>query len=182
MKGKRELTLEDLDNIDYDELCRIGDASRKLKELREERPWVRDIIRVLWGFRSGTTIDRLTKELWSLRNPSGLPEPKAFKKTVQSALNHHTCQSKLFKGSTEDDLFSHPKDSAVELGPFTASGPQFGCKLENCLRHSAILFKWPGCGILLRRDFIGGFPPCTAPFLLAWRASSLVADPLADGR
>jgi hypothetical protein len=105
IKGKREFTLEDLDNIDYDELSRIVDASRKLKELRTERPWVRDIIRVLWGFRSGTTVDRLTKELWSLRNPSGLPEPKAFKKTVQSALNHHTSQSKLFKGRTEDDLF-----------------------------------------------------------------------------
>jgi hypothetical protein len=90
------------------------EQKRNLKELRKNRPWVRDIIRVLWGFgESGTTMTRLVEELLSLRHPSGLPTPKKLRATIQSAINSHTSQSKLFKRlrrPPSDDLFYSPKE------------------------------------------------------------------------
>jgi hypothetical protein len=80
----------------------------KLKTLREDRPWVRDIIRVLWN-RSSTSMQQLTDELWAMRKPVGLPMPREFKKTVQSFLNQHTSQSTQWSGKTKDDLFYSPK-------------------------------------------------------------------------
>jgi hypothetical protein len=101
-------TLDDLD-IDLDELIRLAEAADANRKLRQERPWARDIIRVLWGVRS-MSMDRLIRQLWDLRNPSGLPMPKRFRETVQSCLNQHTSQSKVFArlDRPEDDLFYSP--------------------------------------------------------------------------
>jgi len=82
--------------------------SEKLKTLRQDRPWVRDIIRVLWN-RSSTSIQQLTDELRAIRRPAGLPMPRKFEHTVQSFLNQHTSQSTQWNGKTEDDLFYSPK-------------------------------------------------------------------------
>ena len=103
-------TLEDLDldNFDINELVQQVEANQKLRGLRKENPWVRDIIRILWASKSSVTMDRLTRELWSLRSTGGLPMPKKFRETIQSALNHHTSQSKVFKGPPGDDLFFSP--------------------------------------------------------------------------
>jgi hypothetical protein len=84
-------------------------AFLKSKKLRSERPWVRDIIRVLWNYRSGVSMQRLTEELWEMRQPAGLPMPRRFTKTVQSFLNQHTHQSSRWNGKSEDDLFYSPK-------------------------------------------------------------------------
>lgn len=98
---------------EFEKFFREIEQKGRVKRLRKSHPWVRDIIRVLWGFgEAGTTTARLVEELWSLRNPSGLPMPKKFRATVQSAINSHTSQSRLFrrlKRPTSDDLFYSPK-------------------------------------------------------------------------
>ena len=77
-----------------------------------KRAWTADVIRVLTGTSTYMTMNQLTRRLWELRNHSGLNMPKAFTETVQSTLNHHTSQSKVWKknGSRpEDDLFYSPR-------------------------------------------------------------------------
>jgi hypothetical protein len=108
-KTEKGPTLEELLSVDLDELYRLAAEAYTKRKLRRERPWTRDIIRVLWGTRS-MSFDRLTRQLWELRDPSGLPMPKRFEKTVQSCLNQHTSQSKVFArlGRPEDDIFYSP--------------------------------------------------------------------------
>lgn len=85
-------------------------AFESAKRLRRRRPWVRDIIRVLWGAsRAGVSMDQLVSNLWEMRKPSGLNMPRAFRKTVQSFLNQHTAQSSQWNGRAEDDLFFSPQ-------------------------------------------------------------------------
>jgi hypothetical protein len=108
---KGELTLEDLD-IDIEELLRLVEAADTKHKLRKDNPWVRDIIRILWGTETWMFMHTLTRRLWDLRNSSGLPMPDEFEKTVQSAINQHTSQSKVWvkNGRKEaDDLFHSPK-------------------------------------------------------------------------
>lgn len=78
------------------------------RRLQKSRPWAYDISRVLWASRS-VSMHQLTRRLWELRNPAGLPMPKRFQRTVQSALNQHTSQSLVFSGKPEDDLFYSPE-------------------------------------------------------------------------
>lgn len=70
-------------------------AYLRSKRLRSERPSVRDIIRVLWRFGTGVSMQRLTGKLWQMRSPTGLPMPRQFKKTVQSFLNQPCASSDL---------------------------------------------------------------------------------------
>jgi hypothetical protein len=95
--------------LTWDELMESADKQIAGRKLRKERPWTRDIIRVLSRRRPWLSMSHLTKELWALRNPSGLPMPKNFTETVQSALNQHTSQSSRFSGKPEDDLFYSPE-------------------------------------------------------------------------
>lgn len=100
----------DLDDF-FEKLLQEVQASLEKKKLRRERPWTYDIIRILWPCKSGLHMDNLERELWTLRNRT-LPMPKEFRKTVQSTLNHHTSQSKVFKNkrrSVDDDLFYSPR-------------------------------------------------------------------------
>ncbi len=103
------------DTEDYlDKLFAEYDALLAKRRLRKERPWTFDIIRVLWGYRvgsSGMRMVNLVSALWHIREPSGLNIPKAFTKTVQSTLNQHTAQSSVWKNhgaKPEDDLFYSP--------------------------------------------------------------------------
>jgi hypothetical protein len=101
------LTIDDL-------LAGFEDWAKDLerKKLRRERPWTGDIIRVLWGVQTFMFMSQLVRQLWEIRNPSGLPMPDEFEKTIQSTLNQHTSQSKVWKkngSKAEDDLFYSPK-------------------------------------------------------------------------
>jgi hypothetical protein len=98
---KTSLTLEDIDNFDIE-------AYYAKKKLRHDRPWTYDIIRILWGRRSGVELRQLYRDLWSIRNPPGLPMPREFEATIRSAINHHTSQSSRWNGKREDDLFYSP--------------------------------------------------------------------------
>ena len=99
---KINMTLEEFENFDIE-------AYYAARTLRRERPWTYDIIRVLWGSRSSISMQSLCRELWQMRNPSGLPMPKEFTATVQSALNKHTSQSSRWSRKPEDDLFCSPE-------------------------------------------------------------------------
>jgi hypothetical protein len=109
------LTIEEFDalfeNFDLDAYLRQVEAADKLKILRRERPWVYDIIRVLWPRRAALHMNVLERELWAIRNPT-LPMPKEFRKTIQSALNRYSSQSHIFfeqERTPEDDLFYSPE-------------------------------------------------------------------------
>jgi hypothetical protein len=88
---------------------KVWDEKQRIAGLRKERPWTFDIIRVLWGTTSFKSMAMLTHELWTIRNPSGLPMPKRFTETVQSCLNRHTIQSSRFTGKSTDNLFYSPQ-------------------------------------------------------------------------
>jgi hypothetical protein len=108
MSENHTITLAELEKAlaDFD----VG-AYFAAKQARRERPWVRDIIAVLYPRPNGIRIERLVDALWGMREKS-LPMPKEFGKTVQSCLNHHTSQSAVFiKNGTgpEDDLFYSPQ-------------------------------------------------------------------------
>lgn len=95
-------TSDEFENFDID-------AYYARKALRHDRPWAFDIIRVLWGNRSSVSVKRLCGDVWKLRNPSDLPMPKDFGRTIQSVLNKHTRQSSEWSGKREDDLFYSPQ-------------------------------------------------------------------------
>jgi len=106
-----KLTLDALD-IDIDDLLRQVEEADAERKLRKENPWVRDIIRVLWGTQTFMFMSTLTRQLWDLRKKSDLPMPDKFEETVQSCLNQHTAQSKVWAkngAKVEDDLFYSPK-------------------------------------------------------------------------
>lgn len=97
---------------EFEELNRLLDEKEASKKLRHDRPWTRDIIRVLWGTQSWISMDQLTRELWAIRNPSGLPMPKNFGSVIRATLNLHTAQSKVYARigkKPDDDLFYSPK-------------------------------------------------------------------------
>jgi hypothetical protein len=108
MSENATITLEELEKAlaDFD----VG-AYFAAKQARRERPWVRDIIAVLYPRPNGIRIERLVDELWAMREKS-LPMPEKFRDTVQSRLNHYTSQSLIFSGRNagpEDDLFYSPQ-------------------------------------------------------------------------
>jgi hypothetical protein len=114
------LTVEFTD-LEFEALMSAYDAAQTARRLRRERPWARDIIRVLWGQRL-MRMDDLTTALWDLREPSGLPMPKAFKKTVQSMLNQHTSQSTSFGSSIENDPLLATRQGLRDLGSESRKG------------------------------------------------------------
>ncbi|MDR3643706.1 MAG: hypothetical protein P4M02_01365 [Clostridia bacterium] len=78
--------------------------------LRHDRPWVFDLIKVLWGRQRGLEMPQLYREIREYRGPTGLINSvQRFEAAVRSALNHHTSQSSRWKGKPEDDLFYSPR-------------------------------------------------------------------------
>jgi hypothetical protein len=102
--------------FDYDAACEKAVAEDKLTELRRTRPWVRDLIRVLWPYdKRGRRRVLVIDDLWRLRTPSGLPMPRKFEHTVQSTFNHHTSQSSRWNSRVEEDLFFSPEGKGSGL-------------------------------------------------------------------
>jgi len=92
------LTAEEVLNFDLDKYYAE-------KKLRKDRPWVYDIIRVLWGRPAGVALRTLDRELWDLRNPVGLPMPSAFSETIRATIYDHSSDAAGWNGNAEDDLF-----------------------------------------------------------------------------
>lgn len=99
---KSNLTLEEFLDFDIEPYFAA-------KTLRHDRPWTYDIIRVLWGRLKGAPLTNLYRELWAMRNPAGLPMPKAFEETIRRSIYDHTSEASGWDGKAEDDLFSSPR-------------------------------------------------------------------------
>jgi hypothetical protein len=79
-------------------------ARSHTQKLRQNFPWVRDIIRVLINYPNGTTFRRLTEELWAIREPKGLPMIRKFAKTDRSQT------SRRFPARLETKTGRHAKE------------------------------------------------------------------------
>jgi len=84
-------------------------AAEALVNLRKSRPWVRDIIAVLFRRPNGLTNQQLYRELRDLRGSTILPKPREFEASVASALNRHNSRSSCWTGKEIDALFYQPK-------------------------------------------------------------------------
>jgi hypothetical protein len=83
-------------------------AADHVGQIRRARPWVRDIIAVLFRRPNGLTNQQLYEELRSLR-PTLLPKPREFEAAICSALNRHNSRSSCWTGKEIDALFYKPK-------------------------------------------------------------------------
>jgi hypothetical protein len=83
-------------------------AENPLKFLRESRPWIYDIIRVLIGRPRGLSNQEIYREMHSIRDKSGLPMPRSFEATIRSALNSHYSASSQWSGKQVDAILYKP--------------------------------------------------------------------------
>ena len=93
------------------DLVRAADRIKAEQKWDKEHTYVIDIIRILHGQIGIRKMD-LDAALREKRVADQDPIPKAFDKTVQSVLNQHTSQSKVFRKKNKranDDLFYSPK-------------------------------------------------------------------------
>ena len=93
------------------DLVRVADRIKAEQKWDKEHTYVIDIIRILHGQIGIRKMD-LDAALREKRVADQEPIPKAFDKTVQSVLNQHTSQSKVFRKKNKranDDLFYSPK-------------------------------------------------------------------------
>ncbi|WP_234730215.1 hypothetical protein [Acidocella facilis] len=101
-----------------------GDAKKELDDfdewldryltnikLRQDHPYVGDLIKVLRGYRMGRPRIRVLEILESQRKEAGLPMPNAFEESVQSSFNRHSSDSKVFERNKKENelpLFFSP--------------------------------------------------------------------------
>ena len=98
-------------NVSLDELFQEAMAAHRHRKIRRDNPYVADLIDVLRPYRNGVSRQTAINALEDQRKNKGLPIPAKFSEAVQSAFNHHTSQSYVFKGrnaSPADDLFHSP--------------------------------------------------------------------------
>jgi hypothetical protein len=101
---------DDLSNIDIEELLRSVEEAVAAKKLRDENPYVRDLIRVLWPYQRGLQRQFVIDRVWALRQPKGLPIPKTFEQTVQSSFNQYNAESQVFlkSGRSPEEALFYP--------------------------------------------------------------------------
>ena len=101
-----ERVADALGPIDFDQLLKDVEALFEAKKLRGDNPYVLHLIKVLWpyGAKGLRRVDVIYR-VWQVPEATHLPTPKKFEHTVQSAYNHHSSHSSVFKGSPDDDLF-----------------------------------------------------------------------------
>ena len=110
-----EPTFEEVDD-ELADLVRVADRIKAEKKWDKEHTYVIDIIRILHG-RIGIRKMDLDAALREKRVADQEPIPKAFDKTVQSVLNQHTSQSKVFRKREPMTICSiRRKESAQERG------------------------------------------------------------------
>jgi hypothetical protein len=100
-----EISLEDIENSAH------VFERHKLRLLRKKSPWVLDLIKELWPHENGLHRSHVIKALEKRRDASGLPTPKTFEATVQSAYNRYSRDSTALvrkNRSSSEDLFYSP--------------------------------------------------------------------------
>jgi len=80
-----------------EEFFRLYDERIAAQRLKRENPYVRDIIAALLPYRNGRHLSWVVDDLEKARKAKGLPIPKAFRETVQSAYNTHSISSAHFR-------------------------------------------------------------------------------------
>lgn len=83
----------------------------KRKKSRRDNPYVANLIEVLRSAPNGVSRRYVIDILEKQRMKKNLPIPRKFEEAVQSAFNHHTSQSEVFKkrnAPAGDDLFYSP--------------------------------------------------------------------------
>jgi hypothetical protein len=84
---KTDLTIEQFENYDTGPYY-------EAKQLRLDRPWAYDIIKVLWGRHEGATLKVIYRELRNARGPSALPKPDEVEATIRRSIYDHSSQAK----------------------------------------------------------------------------------------
>lgn len=87
---------EDLE-AQLDELFRELDEIAALAKLRKEHTYVEDMIKLLLPRRNGMRRLHVIDDLEKQRQELGLPIPKKFEQTVQSAYNQNCIDSAVFQ-------------------------------------------------------------------------------------
>lgn len=98
-------------NDDLEDLYQEALEALRQRKFRRDNPYVADLIEVLRPYPKGVSRQAVLDALETKRKEKGLPIPKKFGEAVQSAFNHHTSQSYVFKNRNApaaDDLFYSP--------------------------------------------------------------------------
>ncbi len=93
---------------DLEEFFRGASALAATKKLKSANPFVLDLIIALWKHPEGASRRFVIDAIEHRRYEIGLSIPKEFERAVQSAFNHHNCQSVVFQrrqALSDDDLF-----------------------------------------------------------------------------
>lgn len=83
----------------------------EVRRLRQRNPWAADLIRQLLPYPQGRHRRLVISALEAERTSKGLPVPKQFEATVQSAYNQHCLDSAVFQKSgrsLSEGLFYSP--------------------------------------------------------------------------
>jgi hypothetical protein len=97
-------------------------AYRRNKKLRNEHPYVGDLIGALKGFRNGRPRRRVIEILEQERKNAGLPIPKKFDSAVQASFNNYSSDSLVFlrrNAVGEKALFYAPGGKGSGMLSFT---------------------------------------------------------------
>ena len=86
------------------------DEKWKLAKLKEEHPYVADLIGLLLPYRNnGMRRSMVLRMLEKERKNAGLPIPPTFEQSVQSAYNGHCFDSLTFRRPESEALFYSPE-------------------------------------------------------------------------
>jgi hypothetical protein len=108
----------DSDDI-FADMDRWVEAYRRNKKLRQEHPYVGDLIGALKGFKNGRPRRRVIEVLEQERKSAGLPIPKHLESAVQATYNNFSSDSLVFRKrstSGEKALFYAPGGSGSGSG------------------------------------------------------------------
>jgi hypothetical protein len=96
-----------LEELDREVLAPIRERLRR----RRNHPYVSDLIEILRPYGdSGLSRVKVIEQVERRRIENGLPIPRKFDETVQSAFNAHNTSAATFEGLPRDGLFSSVRD------------------------------------------------------------------------
>jgi hypothetical protein len=102
-----------LDPTDWELWWKETNAQQKL---RIENPWVLDLIKVLYPHPKGLSRSVVLHAVLRNRRQRGHPLPRQPEETIQSALQQHCMDSRVFqkrRAPSEDGLFHWPKGAGA---------------------------------------------------------------------
>lgn len=107
---------ESIDSLEG--LLREALAASQERQWRRDNPYVADLIELLLPYgQRGMPRAKAIDQLETTRRKKGLPVPKTFEQTVQSAFNQHCINSEVFlkRKVFSDGVFSSRRDGNEAL-------------------------------------------------------------------